>query len=667
MTGSFTSAQEIECQIDLPPITLLTLLMFNSFFLFTTTAWFLASLLLVPLLILLIREWKRIGGLRLHHWFLLAFLAWFLLSFAFRDQPYGYQELVAYSVGPLAYLVIVRSSVASWLIAHRRIIAWVLSSGAAALSLIGLAMFPFEHVTRLSSLFRGVEAFSTFPNTLAMFFLLAMPFQVLLSGTEKETKAKALSVAMFFLTFAAFFLTFSRGAYLALIGASVAVVGLAVFLTRNDLKKAARNMVLFGCLIVLSIVFAFSWNEVHRALQPADLATRVPLTEDIFSRVTDQETSADQSTDERLEFWKGSLVLIGQHPWFGVGSDGFRFQYPALQTDLLALSTHPHNVFLKLAVENGIPAALLFGLFLALLFFAFLRHAWREQDSGTIAFDLALLAAFLAANLHLLTDYNLNAVAVWTPYWLVLILIGSRLQVLPRNRSTKPVDTLSVVVVGAVFLVSVTSFVQYRFVKSAQAQALSGDPQSLVDILTSHVPRPFQSLAYEEAGRAARDGHLSTAQLAELASSFEHALDRYPSWPELRIAYARLLAARGKSFVPQAKAQYELALAGNRMNNLDWHLEYLNALKDGDNALTEKAGFYHALVSTYLAKLRQNAHLTVMSDNPKSGAAIIRLFMDSSGPVEKRRWTAMNNAYLKAWRAEREKFQAVFPGTVVPE
>lgn len=667
MTGCFASAQEREGQIDLPPITFLTVLvmMFNSFFLFTATAHFLAGLLLVPLLFVLWKWHRSLTGIRPESWLLMAFLSWFLLSFAFRDQPYGYQELVAYSGGPIAYLVLTRSPFFRDFSERKRILLiWLLALAGFLLAVIGLATFPFEHVTRLSSLFKGDQPFTTYPNALAMVLLMGIPFQAFLVFKGKR-KTQAAASVMLALTVSALFLTFSRGAYLALLGSILVTAGIAFWFSSHR-KALAQGAALLVILAGMGIVVGWGWNEVHRSLQPADLAARVPLTQDVFGRIADTEASADQSTDERWQFWNGSLELIRRHPWFGVGSDGFRFQYPAVQTELLALSTHPHNLFLKIAVENGLPAALLLFSFLALLFLAFLRLSWRDRVSGSLPFDLVLIASFLAANVHLLTDYNLNAVAVWVPYWGLLTLMGMRLQARSANRLSRTANVF-LSIGGAIILVIVgASFVQYRLVKHAQALSNAADASALFSILTSSVPRPFQSLAYEEAGRAALAGTLTKQQGKVLATVLAAKLSEYPSWPELRMASARLLAAQGNN--PAAINAYQQALRGNAFNNLDWHLEYLrSASASGSEALASQSDPYHALLTDYLAKLRMNAHMTVLSENPRAGADIIRLFMDSSGPVEKRRWTALNNAYLKAWRTEREKFQALFPGTVLPE
>jgi O-antigen ligase len=53
-----------------------------------------------------------------------------------------------------------------------------------------------------------------------------------------------------------------------------------------------------------------------------------------------------------------------ERPMIGFGPGTFRFVQPQLQHEVLATSDHPHNVFLKLAMERGWPAATFFCFFL---------------------------------------------------------------------------------------------------------------------------------------------------------------------------------------------------------------------------------------------------------------------------------------------------------------
>ncbi len=80
------------------------------------------------------------------------------------------------------------------------------------------------------------------------------------------------------------------------------------------------------------------------------------------------EQAAHTSVGYRLEFYYYSLQLIVQRPLLGVGTGGFAPTYAALTADKSVISTaNPHNEYLMLAVQWGIPGILLFTIFVMLL------------------------------------------------------------------------------------------------------------------------------------------------------------------------------------------------------------------------------------------------------------------------------------------------------------
>jgi tetratricopeptide (TPR) repeat protein len=133
------------------------------------------------------------------------------------------------------------------------------------------------------------------------------------------------------------------------------------------------------------------------------------------------------------------LQLSLERPLFGWGPYSFRFIQPRLQTSVFATSDHPHNVFLKLAMERGWPAAILFALLILGILFA---TAWREMKQRTSLLPAAMvdddadlcLPVFLALSgvlLHSMIDYNLQFVAIAVPFWLLLGFLAARMSRIP--------------------------------------------------------------------------------------------------------------------------------------------------------------------------------------------------------------------------------------------
>ncbi|MFZ3201726.1 MAG: O-antigen ligase family protein [Candidatus Acidiferrales bacterium] len=81
--------------------------------------------------------------------------------------------------------------------------------------------------------------------------------------------------------------------------------------------------------------------------------------------------------------WK----LLEQHPLIGAGIDGFRYSSPNA-----GLYKWPHNIFLEVACEMGIPA----GLIVCALFGSAIREAWRQiRDRMSPCLTLSQLTAAL--------------------------------------------------------------------------------------------------------------------------------------------------------------------------------------------------------------------------------------------------------------------------------
>lgn len=674
--------------------------MFDQLFLFTTTSWFLASLLLLPGFFLLVksimsRSSREVSSLlrkngmkfsifrgapRWEQFFLAIFLVFFWSSFAFRLQPYGYAELVAFSTGPLLYFMATRLGMLRFFLGTkagetraRQYFAGVVTLISGLISVHALVTFLFQHTPRLSGIFRGLEPFMTYPNTLAMFLIIVLPFQVYLFLKPRFSPVKKMAVHTalnsvifsvlvraaggFFLVtnLMALVLTFSRGAYMAFV-ITVVTTGVAAFFVKlkkgRDARISFRAIGIIVMLLAAAFTAAFLWNEWHRSFQPPDLARQVPLTENIVTRVADQERSADQSSNERIEFWQGAWQLIKQYPWSGIGSDGFRFQYPRVQSELLALSDHPHNLFLKLAVENGIPCALFFGLFLAALAGRYLWEFFVGQKGKSLSGDnagwmLAVFASFLAMNLHLMVDYNINAMFVWFFYWLILMFMGSSPPVVPRSRIFNCMVGMAMV---GVLVISVISFFHYRQIKNAPAGNYHVVARDL-----------FQPLVYEQMGADAQEPTLSRDQREVFKNQLAQALSRYPQWAELKIASARVFAAMQQW--SQARILYAQALALNSLNNLDWHFEYLSVLRHANLAdeILERESFYYDLMRRYLEKLRNDEHNTLATKNPKYGLEIIDFYLQPLPSGAGNRWDSLKQQYMQIYQEERSKFEQLYP------
>ena len=124
----------------------------------------------------------------------------------------------------------------------------------------------------------------------------------------------------------------------------------------------------------------------------------------VFTRST-----ADAAMSQRLALWRDVLELIRQHPWTGVGIGQLNFAWTL--TPLAARAPdvfdHAHSLPLQLAVELGLPAAVIILVLLATVLWR-ARAAMRTRAGATAALMLAVVLV------HSLFEYPL-----WFSYFLL--------------------------------------------------------------------------------------------------------------------------------------------------------------------------------------------------------------------------------------------------------
>jgi O-antigen ligase len=113
--------------------------------------------------------------------------------------------------------------------------------------------------------------------------------------------------------------------------------------------------------------------------------------------------------------WLNTWALIKTHPWTGVGSGAYNFAwtltpFPGRST---AFFDHSHNLLLQLAVEFGLPVALLVLGLLAASLWAGRKALTAADDEHALSARTALFMLAIVA-VHSLLEYPL-----WYAYFLL--------------------------------------------------------------------------------------------------------------------------------------------------------------------------------------------------------------------------------------------------------
>jgi O-antigen ligase len=218
-------------------------------------------------------------------------------------------------------------------------------------------------------------------------------------------------------------LSSSRGAWVGL-GAGLVVATLYWLLLRTRQTQTAGSSpwlwllpALLGSLPLLVLIL------VHPLSPLADLAPLAAL------------QSADPSVSGRLGIWRNMLTVIEDYSYTGSGLSSTEMVYSSYVLLLhVGYFTHAHNLFLQIAVEQGIPGMLAFVWLIGLGVAAVTRY--RRIDRGLLFYPLAMLASLTALLVHGVFDSEFY-VSELAP--LILLPVGMALvtdRILLKQEST---------------------------------------------------------------------------------------------------------------------------------------------------------------------------------------------------------------------------------------
>jgi len=159
-----------------------------------------------------------------------------------------------------------------------------------------------------------------------------------------------------------------------------------------------------GLLIAAPLLYAVSW--LGMAQWAAASAHSFGGTE----RLAETDISSS-----RFAIWRDTLALIRQQPWTGVGFGEFNYAWTLTPSPKrpTALFDHTHNLPLQLAVELGLPLALLVTGLLLLALWQGARRSWLASGELGTAQRSAMVMVLMIA-LHSLLEYPL-----WYSYFLL--------------------------------------------------------------------------------------------------------------------------------------------------------------------------------------------------------------------------------------------------------
>ena len=261
-------------------------------------------------------------------------------------------------------------------------------SGAAINNWIDTSYF-YNIDGRVTSLFEN-------PNYLATYLAIVFPLALYRTLICQRKKTKALGILSCIIIVICAVLTWSRGAWIAIIIS--ALVFFMIF------SRKTMRYIMFALGIIPFLPFVLPKNVVTRFLSIGDMA--------------------DSSTLYRVYTWKGSLSMIKDYFWGGIGygTDAFSQIYPMYAYAGMETAVHSHNLYLQIIIGMGIGGLICFALIILFYMQNSLEYIKTPSDTASSLMVSACFCSVLSVLIMGLFDYAWYNYRVFFMFWAVLAL-----------------------------------------------------------------------------------------------------------------------------------------------------------------------------------------------------------------------------------------------------
>lgn len=205
-----------------------------------------------------------------------------------------------------------------------------------------------------------------------------------------------------------------------LYGLAVLPVGAALLLS---FSKGALILGVPAALLTVGLLAGGRWLWATLAAVAAVGLSLIPLAR--LPRFASLFTTQQGTTFFRLKLWQGTLAMIRDHFWLGVGPDNFLYHYRSRyilpsawqEPDL----SHPHNFLLDHWARLGVPGAVA-GVWLQVAFWRAALPLRRHPDPDTRALAIGLMGGMADLLAHGLVDHSFFLIDLAYAFFLALAL-----------------------------------------------------------------------------------------------------------------------------------------------------------------------------------------------------------------------------------------------------
>jgi O-antigen ligase len=213
---------------------------------------------------------------------------------------------------------------------------------------------------------------------------------------------------------------------------STLIVSIILLLITIVLAKTEAALIAIPTAIFITLLF----SNAKRTTKLVSTALVVIVIIGVFSlpSIKSKILLQDISGQARTESWHETLTMLSDYPIQGAGLSGFPTVIaPYHDASYFEVFQYPHNIFLNIWVELGLPGLLAFLIFSFLILKVLLptkAQPWSQTPKPAELARLLLLAAFLTISFHGLVDvpFFKNDIAMLTALFLAATIYISNQQ-----------------------------------------------------------------------------------------------------------------------------------------------------------------------------------------------------------------------------------------------
>lgn len=543
--------------------------------------------------------------------FFALFFLMFLISFGFAAVPgYGFSELLLFANTGLLFLILPSLEITP---NQKKWFGIFMSALAVIATLIGFFMYTRHAFPRLAGTFMNprdpaTAAVNAFANTL----LLILPFSLALYFQKHERKSTTILTALACgVILTGFLLTFSRAAWIGL--AAAGIFGLIFVIKQYCTRATAPGFIIrrIFALLIITVLFTNSLQTLRK---------REFATTSVVKKLLFQADEGAASASYRREYWISAVQLIKERPIFGAGVLGFRFLSPPLQKTFGIQPDHPHNAFLKVAVENGLPAALFLFAFFVFVFIKVWKRPWQDP----------LFLGALAAFFHNLLDFNFIAsnFALFM-VWLAFVFPNLPATAIRGEKILRKIFFLGFTLIFLLALYEGFWNIDFKLGRKAYAEGRYEEAAERLNRANSRLIFPRDSKNFLAETYLALFEKTNDSKWLNAAD--EVLLSPAPSDRPLETSdserFSLLAEICLKKEQPKCAEHFaERSIAFNPTNNLKPYAQYIEALEFQKKPLAPKPRQrIEKLLDEYTQALKENRLYTVTSENPKYASKLLEL------------------------------------------